>query len=151
MLKLLRLTATISTAAILLLPWFPNPVIAQAINKNPKIELTSIQIRNDLASGYIANWSNQNVVVNRINVIIGNHSLQIVADFYLKPGEAIRFKNARIAGPSTSANGYVRDVSGWLDQNHYDHSSNFLMCKYITGSGAEGAYSLDRQKQCTSK
>ena len=151
MLKLLHLTAALSTAVISILPWFQNPVVAQVLNKEPKIEFTSIQIQKNLASGYIANLSNQNVDVERINVVIGNHSLQIVADFYLKPGEAVRFKNARVAGPATDANGYIRDIVNWLDEKHYGYSSNFLMCKYITGSGAEGSYSLDREKRCTSK
>lgn len=151
MLKLLRLTATLATTAISFLPCFSNPVLAQSLDHTPEIEFTSIHVGNDHASGYITNRSNQNVTVERINVVVKNQKLQIVAGFYLEPGQAIRFRNARIAGPSTSAYGYAKDILNWLDDSRYGYINNFLTCRYITGSGDEGAYSLGREKQCTSK
>ena len=151
MLKFMRLTAALSTAAISLLPWFPTPVIAQTLDEDPKIEFTSIQVRDNRASGSITNWSNQKVIVDRVNVIAKNQSIQIVASLYLEPGQTIKFRNAQLAGSSTNAWGYVQDITSWLDENRYGHHSNFLMCKYITGSGAEGSYSMDREKVCKPK
>jgi hypothetical protein len=84
-------------------------------------------------------------------VVVKNQGIQIVTNLYIKPRQVIKFRDAQLAGSSTNARGYVQNIIGWLDENQYGHYGNFLMCKYIIGSGAEGSYNADREKFCQPK
>lgn len=64
-----------------------------------------MHVENNYASGVVTNWSNQNVAINRINVVVNNQTLQIVTGLYLEPGQALKFTNAQIAGSRTKADG----------------------------------------------
>lgn len=143
MLKLIRLTAILSAAIIPFVPYFANPAFAQVPNdENTKVKFTSMFIDMSFeryqpatASGYITNLSNQNISVDRINVVIGSKRLQIVSELYLKPGQTASLGDAPVAGliprnslGYTTIYGRVTDVISWLDENRYGYDSNFTVC-----------------------